>query len=61
MQRARARDAGRQLAEEQPRVFLHLLQFLKELSITRERRHARTLAKRGAGRSRGPPENRVTG
>ena len=60
VQRAGARDAGRQFAEEEPRVLLHLLQFLQELSLTRERRHAGTLAKRGTGRSHQRPENRVT-
>ena len=48
MQRARARDAGRQLAEEHPGVVFDLLQLLEELGIL----HAETVAKRGAGRSR---------
>ena len=47
MQRARARDAGGQLAEEHPGVVFDLLQLLEELRIL----HAETLAKRAAGRS----------
>src|SRR3954465_711628 len=53
VQRAGACDAGRKLAEEKPRVVLDLLQLLEKLGIPRQREHARTLAKRGAGRSGG--------
>ena len=54
MQRSSAGAARRQLIEEHPGVVFHLLQLPEDFNAARRNEdHAHTLAKRGAGRSRG--------